>query len=204
MPLHIEPGTVHVDDDYPLQDEALAALWRMEQRHFWHRARNRWILRTLERSGLRPGARFLEVGCGSGTVAGALHGEGYHVTGVDTSEIQVRQAHERFPSVDFLVGDVMTLDAAAFEPFDGVGFFDVLEHLDDPGAMLSAAARLAAPGALVIATVPAQRALHTIIDSLSGHKRRYEAGELAAIMQGCGLERVEEFASFARQHPFSG
>lgn len=191
MTLTILPGTSHREDDMALDPEVLAGLWHMEENHFWHRARNRWIVRALEEGGVRPGARVLEVGCGSGAVAVELHRRGYQVTGIDTADVLVRKAHERCPDARFVIGDVAALPERD-GPFDVVAFFDVLEHLDEPRALLASALRLARPGALVIATVPALRSLHTVIDDLSGHKRRYEPGELSELFESASLRNVEE------------
>ncbi len=196
MSLQIVPGTVHQKDDFPLDEVSLRALWRMEEGHFWHRARNRWILQALGRRGLGPGASFLEVGCGGGAVAGALQRAGFGVVGVETEEVLARKAHERCPEAHFVVSDVAALDATRYGPFQAIGFFDVLEHLDDPADLITASLRLAAPGALVVATVPARRALTTVIDDLSGHKRRFEPDELSDLYQQCGIERIEETGIF--------
>ena len=150
----------------------------MEERHFWHRARNRWIARALADAGSPPPCTLLEVGCGSGAVAQALQARGYAVTGIDTAQALVEKAHQRCAEATFVVGDSAWLEAG---PFAVIGLFDVLEHLDDPRAMLRLCRERAAPGALFAVTVPAQQALHTVIDHLSGHKRRYEAGELGAL-----------------------
>jgi SAM-dependent methyltransferase len=191
MTLLILPGTVHEQADMELDLEVLAGLWRMEERHFYHAARIRWILRAFAEAGVVPGARVLDVGCGSGSVAAALHGRGYRVTGVDTAEVLVRKAHERCPHATFIAGTVVGLPPEHGN-FDVVTLFDVLEHLSDPLALLVAAIERARPGARVFATVPALRSLHTIVDDLSGHKKRYERGELAALLRGVGLVNVEE------------
>jgi hypothetical protein len=85
--------------------------------------------------------------------------------------------------------------------FRGIGFFDVLEHLSEPGDLLRGSLSAAAPGALVVATVPALRSLHSAIDELSGHKRRYEPGELSALFERCGLARVSEHGLFRASLP---
>ena len=167
----------------------------MEEQHFWFRARNRWIERALDCYGLQPPARFLEVGCGSGAVAGALQRRGYSVVGVDTATILIRKAHERFPAIDFVAGRIDQL-SPSLGPFGGVGFFDVLEHLDDPISLLRAALVHAAPGALVIATVPALRSLFSVVDELAGHKRRYELGELTAMFAELGMVGIHEHGIF--------
>lgn len=199
MPLTV--GNVqHELSDFDLDPEIIAGLWRMEERHFWHRARNGWIRRALAEKGVLPGARVLEVGCGSGAVAGYLHAHGYVMVGVDTAEPLVRKAHERFPEVTFFVDDVARLPPSV-GPFDAVGFFDVLEHLDAPLDLLGAGCAHARPGAVVAVTVPALGELHSVIDDLSGHKRRYEPGELARLLEAAGLEAVEERGIFRSTLP---
>ena len=86
-------------------------------------------------------------------------------------------------------------------PFDAVCFFDVLEHLNDPLSLLSQSLRHARPGALVLATVPGLRALHSVIDDISGHKKRFELGELAALLSAAGLIDVDERGIFRLTMP---
>lgn len=201
MPIEIVPDTVARVEDYPLDEPLLRALWQMEDGHFWHRARNRWILQALQRHGLAPGTSVLEVGCGGGAVTRALEHAGYAMTGVDPVETLVRKAATRCPTAHLMVADVAALEPAAHGPFAGIGFFDVLEHLDDPEALVRASLHLAAPNALIIATVPAHRSLWTVVDDLSGHKRRYEPDELGALLRRCGLVDIEEQGVFRLTEP---
>jgi SAM-dependent methyltransferase len=193
--LVIQPDVEHESADFDLDPVVASARWQMEERHFWHAARNRWIELALQHHGVRPPARVLEVGCGSGAVAGALSRRGYDVVGVDTAEVLVRKAHERIPKATFIVGSVAGLDLK-LEPFDAIGFFDVLEHLEDPLALLRQALAHARPGALVMATVPALQSLYSAVDTLAGHKRRYELGELAQTFSRVGLTGVREHGIF--------
>jgi SAM-dependent methyltransferase len=197
MPL-IKTAVVHQREDFGLSADEIALLWRMEERHFWHRARNRWIERALWAAGVTPPAAVLEVGCGSGAVAAALHARGYRVTGIDTAAALVEKAHQRCPDATFVVGDVAELRAG---PFAAIGLFDVLEHLGDPQAMLRLCRQRARPGTIFAVTVPAQAALHTVIDDLSGHKRRYEVGELSALLREAGLVDVVERGIFRLMVP---
>jgi SAM-dependent methyltransferase len=188
------PPVPHRSADYDLDPEILRALWTMEERHFWHAARNRWIERALRDRGGRPGWRVLDVGCGSGAVARHLHARGLHVTGIDTADVQIAKAAARCPGATFLTGRVEDLPRR--EPFDVLVFGDVLEHLHEPLALVQAALAHARRGAVVLATVPGLRSLFSVVDELAGHKRRYEPGELAALLRGAGLVDVEERGIF--------
>jgi len=53
--------------------------------------------------------RVLDVGCGTGELTDEMRRRGANVVGVDSSLSMVDAARERFPDVDFLVGDVKRL-----------------------------------------------------------------------------------------------
>jgi len=188
--------SAHRQEDYEIDLELLPHLWRMEEKHFWHAARNQWILHALRAYGCRPPAAFLEVGCGSGAVALALSEVGYEVTGVDTAEPMLRKASSRMPAVRFLLGDVAALPKPYQGPYDVIGLFDVLEHLDSPEVLLTNTLKWSKPGSVVIVTVPAVQSLYSMVDRISGHKCRYEVDQLRSLMQSCGLGQVEVHGIF--------
>lgn len=187
-------GRSHIDEDYDLDPIGLEALWRMEDRHFWHAARNRWIELSLRANGVQPPARVLEVGCGGGAVLRHLDHCAYTVTGIDTADVLVRKAHERCARAELFVGQLEQLPITV--PFDAIGVFDVLEHLTQPQHLLEAARPHCRPGTVLVATVPALAALHTVIDDISGHKRRYEVGELGRLLSNAGFTDVVEHGIF--------
>jgi SAM-dependent methyltransferase len=195
MPV-IEVSDVHNKADFWLSPQVLQALWTSEDAHFWPAARNSWIATLLAMYGEPPPRRVLEVGCGSGNVVRKLTEIGYKVTGVDTDRRLIEKAQERCGSATLVIGDVARLPPALQGPYDVIGFFDVLEHLDRPEDLIRAALQWAKPGTLIIATVPALRSLHSVIDELSGHKRRYELGELARTFVDVGLSGVAEHGIF--------
>jgi hypothetical protein len=108
----------------------------------------------------------------------------------------VREAHDRCPDGQFVVAEVANLPSPFQGPYEVVALFDVLEHLDDPTVLLRESLRWAAPSALVVATVPALPSLWSEHDEISGHKRRYEPGELAGLFEEVGLEAVSEHGLF--------
>ena len=63
---------------------------------------------------------------------------------------------------------------------------DVLEHVDDPVAVLRDLHSLAVPGASLIVTVPAFRFLWSEWDRVLGHKTRYTIRQLRADLLAAG------------------
>jgi len=107
----------------------------------------------LEREfGLRPGARVLDVPCGNGRHAVELATRGYHVTGVDVSGEQIREARARAVpaagSLEWRQGEMRDLPWSA--EFDGgFCFGNSFGYLDPPGtrSFLHAMARALKSGA---------------------------------------------------------
>lgn len=196
MPVTWIDTTAHNPENFEVSPETQPLLWQMEEKHFWHAARNEWILETLARYAGRSQGQFLEVGCGSGAVAVALARAGYDFTGVDTSEACIRKAAERLPHAHLICGEVMNLPETLRCRHDFLGFFDVFEHLQEPETLLRQSLEYAKPGAWVIATVPASQDFYSIVDTVAGHKRRYETSELKQLFENVGLTDVKEHGVF--------
>lgn len=96
---------------------------------------------------------ILDAGCGEGYLSRVLldHLPGVEVVGVDLSEAAVEQARLRCPEGTFEVGSVESLRELG-RRFDLVVCSEVLEHVDDPRAVVQTLAALASPHALL--TVP--------------------------------------------------
>ncbi len=163
-----------------------------EERHFWHQARNELIASSLARLGVLPPARVLDLGCGGGCVTAFLARLGYSLTGVDGHLSRVLDAARRAPGASFLVHDVRGGLQGVGAPFDAVGLFDVIEHLDEPTAALQQALSITRPGGVVVGTVPALMALWSDADVLAGHHLRYDLHTLRQVLQRVeGAEKIE-------------
>lgn len=113
----------------------------------------------LDRIGIRPGFRVLDVGCGGGDVATVLSahaGAGGRVVGIDIDAEAVAiaraEAAERgVAGISYVVGDFRdpAVLAAAQGPFDLVYARFVLSHLADPDAAIATLAGAVAPGGVV-------------------------------------------------------
>src|SRR5690242_8102807 len=89
------------------------------------------ILERIFLPRLSPGARILDVCCGSGYLAALLTDRGYRVAGFDLSPVMVEIARKRVPQARFEVADVTQYRTRS--RFDAaVSTFDSLNHLLDP------------------------------------------------------------------------
>lgn len=82
---------------------------------------------------------ILELGCGTGAVIEecARRGLASDLSAVDYSAEAIARLRRRLPGVTTIVGDVMTLDDARLtRHFDVLILSHVLEHLEDPAALL--------------------------------------------------------------------
>jgi SAM-dependent methyltransferase len=97
---------------------------------------------VLDRLDPRPGARAVDLACGSGMAALELGRRGAEVAGVDASTELIDIAIERLPEGDFRVGDISDLPWADSD-FDIVTSFNGIWGLERP---LAEARRVLRPG----------------------------------------------------------
>jgi 2-polyprenyl-3-methyl-5-hydroxy-6-metoxy-1,4-benzoquinol methylase len=123
--------------------------------------------------------RILDAGCGAGAAIATAKSRrsGWTVTGIEWDRELARRARARCDRV--LEGDlrrILPSLGAAGETFDALVFADVLEHLEDPVAALSAARAVAAPQARLLVSVPNAGHLSIARDLLAGRFDPVPAG----------------------------
>ena len=106
---------------------------------------------------LKPlaGKRALDVGCGAGLLCEPLARLGAQVTGVDAAEENVAAAKAHAAgaglAIDYRRGEIGALGLSGF---DLVTAMEVIEHVADKPAFLSALAAALAPGGLMLLSTP--------------------------------------------------
>jgi SAM-dependent methyltransferase len=170
---------------------------QLERRHWWFQGRRRILDRMLARLDppLPPGARALDVGCGTGANGPVLAARAAFAVGIDASPIPLGLGEPTHGAR--LRGDATALPFPP-ESFDLVVALDVLEHLDDDAGGARELHRVLRPGGVALIFVPALRLLWGLQDDVSHHRRRYGRAQLRALVAAAGLQiqRLTFFNSF--------
>ncbi len=108
----------------------------------------------LQRYGLPPNARLLEIGCGEGDFLICAQARGLEVTGVDFSEHACEAARRRLGGRgNILQGELADLTVDHTD-FDVCVLSYVLEQTRDPRALLAAVHRTLKPGGVLFIATP--------------------------------------------------
>jgi ubiquinone/menaquinone biosynthesis C-methylase UbiE len=153
-----------------------------------NRARNLATLRLLD---IQPEDHVLEVGFGPGLAIAraaelASHGK---VTGIDHSELMVRQARRRNAAaiasgrVELMHGSAEPLPELGVR-FDKVLAVNVFAFWEDPVAVLRGVRLVMKPGATVALTFQPRRRGATVVDTRAGAER------MASSLASAGFERL--------------
>jgi SAM-dependent methyltransferase len=104
---------------------------------------------ALERTGVGPGTRYLDIGCGAGGAVQLAAARGAHVSGIDAADTLLAIARERTPMGDFHLGD---LEALPFDNavFDIVTGFNAFQYAANPAVALSEARRVTKAGGVIV------------------------------------------------------
>jgi ubiquinone/menaquinone biosynthesis C-methylase UbiE len=123
---------------------------------FTPEASARLIDAFVELSGLAPGARVADLGCGSGTFTALLARRGYDCVGLDISTKLLVVGRRKYPGIEFVEGDIERLpfhDAS----FDGVLLSGVVHHFPDPSRCAAEVCRVLRPQGRFVAFDPNRR-----------------------------------------------
>lgn len=174
-----------------MEQQAYREQFELEDAHWWFEGRRAVIWALLDRAGLTApdrNLRILDAGCGTGRNLiefGALG----DARGIDSSPEAIDFCRRR----GVLGATEGRLESLPFEDgsFHLILATDVLEHLEDDRSVMRELRRVAAPGARLLATVPAYRWLWSQHDDAHHHVRRYTLRDLRRRLRAEGWEAVE-------------
>ena len=150
------------------------------------------------------GKRLVDVGCGGGILAESMAQRGATVTGIDMGEapLSVAKLHQRESGLEihYLQSTAEQLAAKEAGNFDIVCCLEMLEHVPDPAAVVTACAELAQPGgalyfstinrnpkAYVFAIVGAEHILQLLPAGTHEYDKFIKPSELASWIRDAGL-----------------
>ncbi len=159
------------------------------------------------------GMQALDVGCGGGLLSEALAKEGAVVTAIDLAPelIKVAKLHrlESGVQVDYRLQSVEALAEERPASFDAITCMEMLEHVPDPAAIISACATLLKPGgrlflstlnrtpaAFALAIVGAEYVARLLPKGTHHYQDFIKPAELAAWLRDAGLQ-LEDVSGLA-------
>jgi len=170
-----------------MKHEFRQAMARLEDDHWWFRARRDILDRAVARF---VGTTNLALTVGVGITREAeMLAKRTRLVAIDRARIDSRCLDVALPA---------QADATAIpfgdSVFDAVFLFDVLEHVDQEAKALAEIRRVLRPGGTLLVTVPAFMFLYGLQDEVSEHKRRYRRKPLVALLCRSGFQ--VEYASY--------
>lgn len=151
--------------------------------------------------------QLLDAGCGGGLLAEPLARLGASVTGLDASAEAIAAAKQHAKksrlSIDYRTGRVEDLIHVKTR-YDIVTAFEILEHVDDAGAVLKACAHVLKPGGLFVAATVSRTVFSYLFGILAAEhvlgwappgahewEKFMRPSELVRLLEGFGLEAVD-------------
>lgn len=136
--------------------------------------------------------RILDVGCASGFFLKAAKDKGWDVYGVEPSKWFVDYAKEKY-KIDVTCG---TIFDTKYEDnfFDVITIWDVLEHTDDPMAVLNECSRVLKKGGILLINYPDISSLPSLLFRdkwwfvLSSHLYYFAPGTIGKMLAKTGLK----------------
>lgn len=151
-----------------------------------------------------PPRKILDVGCGTGVLAGILTDYGYDVTGIDISDSAIEKCHEK--GINAYVQDLSEPFSFKEREFDCILMSEVLEHIVDPIQVLRKLRAVLKPGGVMIITTPNSvfftRRLRYLIGKSStetqnfSHLRFFSKKLLSSVVTAAGFQIVDFLGYF--------
>ena len=154
------------------------------------------------------GKRVVDVGCGGGLLTEAMAGRGAHVTGIDMGKAPLKVAqlhqHESGYDIDYRQTTAEQLAAENANSYDIVTCLEMLEHVPDPAAAISACAKLLTddgtlflstinrnPKAYLFAVIGAEYLLQLLPKGTHDYERFIKPSEMETWARAAGLQLTD-------------
>lgn len=158
----------------------------IQDRHWWYEARRQIIARLIKSLKLPQDAKILEAGCGPGANLKMLSRFG-DVWGFEPDEFAINhcRVYSGVPTARLEKG-FLPAPIPFSGPFDLIGAFDVIEHVQQDADSLKALYEITKPGGYALFTVPAFPFLWSQHDVVNHHHRRYVLPQFKKLLTDAG------------------
>lgn len=190
-------NNVFVFDDNPSEKhpdyyaDGLDGHLECENKHFWFITRKEFLLNRFQKY-IDKQSRGVDIGTGTGNVAGYLISNGYENLCVSEMHRNGLEYARRYVKKDLYQFDI--LKATFDDEFDYVCLFDLLEHIkekEEDVTLHNVHRMLHKENGKIIITVPANKWLWSLYDNITHHKRRYTKKYLREKLKNNGFEIIE-------------
>lgn len=202
-------ATDNVDPDEIEKFEKLAGRWWDPNSEFkpLHDI-NPLRLDYIDRLAPLNGQRVIDVGCGGGLLSEGMAVRGAQVTGIDMGKAPLGVArlhqHESGLEIDYLRSTAEQMTAEHAGTFDTVTCLEMLEHVPDPAAVITACAQLIKddghvflstinrnPKAYLFAVLGAEYLLQLLPKGTHDYTKFIRPSEMEGWARDCGLQLVD-------------
>lgn len=135
-------------------------------------------------------AKILDLGCGTGLSSRLFFDKDYEVTGVDITRAMIRLAR-KLPYAKLICQDLEKPLKVKDSYFDAIVMIGVMEHINDPAALLKEARMKLKEGGLFALTLPCKNSYF----SEYGLKNYYKK-EIEPLMREAGFKIINSEKSF--------
>jgi len=164
----------------------------LQSDHWWYEGRRAILASMIKALPLPKSAQILEAGCGPGANLTMLSCFG-ELSAFEPDEFASQHAAQ-ISGVNVKTGTLP--DQIPFgQNFDLIGAFDVIEHIEDDTAALTALRAQLKDSGYALFTVPAHQWLWSHHDEINHHKRRYTRKSFKAALERAGFH-VEKISYY--------
>jgi SAM-dependent methyltransferase len=160
--------------------------------------RKRLVVELLAEAGLTEQSAVLDIGSGRGVLTESIIEAfpGVQAMGIELSATGVAEASRRLPQARFYQRNLLeNVDPSNLpsEKATHAVCSEVLEHIDDPAALLRNAAQYMGPGCRLVVTVPGGPMCG--FDRHIGHRRHYSPDSLRRLLESAGFDGVSAYGT---------
>lgn len=156
-----------------------------------------YLAKKFIKKNLSPHSKIVDIGCGQGDFDFWLAKRGYNVecfefSGEAVQEFKKTQSQKNLPNIKLRETDFLQYPENPVA--DLIISFEVLEHIgNDFKALQKMNEWLEKNGHLII-SVPAHKKMWGYIDTIGGHKKRYEKKELKELLEQAGFSDIKIYS----------